>query len=185
MTAPSASSPARGADRWWTLVAPAYDRSVALVGWHRWQDALVADVARGPCSMSVVVLRTWRGACWRAESTTGAGPEPRHGDQGRPSRRCVGTRSGPDRPRRRHRHAVPAGSFDVVVATGVLGLLAVPVRASPCARWRGCRAARSGCWSPSSGPTPSRAVSSRIIALVRDRPLGLDELWRSDSSRRC
>ncbi len=42
VTARPTRQPARLSDRWWTLVAPGYDPSVALVGWHRWQDELVA-----------------------------------------------------------------------------------------------------------------------------------------------
>jgi len=34
-------------DRWWTLVAPGYDPGVAVVGWRRWLDVLVADVTSG------------------------------------------------------------------------------------------------------------------------------------------
>ena len=47
MTTPSVPRSDPACDRRWTFVAPVYDRSVAVVGWHRWQDALLADVSEG------------------------------------------------------------------------------------------------------------------------------------------
>ena len=47
MNARQATRLDRFTDRWWTLAAPGYDPAVALVGWHRWQDALVRDVTSG------------------------------------------------------------------------------------------------------------------------------------------
>ena len=178
MTAPSVSSPARGADRWWTLVAPAYDRSVGLVGWHRWQDAVVADVTHG------TVLDVGCGPAHMARSLLARGVNylglDRNPAMAARAGRAVGA-WGPGRGLIVRADATampfPAGSFDVVVATGVLGLLTVPVRRIALREMVRVSRGEVRLLEPvARTDVRPRAVRSRIIALVRDRPLGLDEL---------
>ena len=178
MTTPPASRPDRMADRWWTLVAPVYDRSVALVGWHRWQDSLVADVTHG------TVLELGCGPAHLAKDLLARGVDyvglDRNPAMVARASRAIGA-WGPGRGLvvRADVTAVPfrGASFDVVVATGVLGLLAVPVRRI--ALQEMVRLSRGGVrlLEPVLRvDAPMRVVRSRVIALVRDRPLALDEL---------
>jgi ubiquinone/menaquinone biosynthesis C-methylase UbiE len=151
---------------------------VALVGWHRWQDSLVADVTHG------AVLELGCGPAHLARSLLARGVDyvglDRNPAMVARAGRAVGA-WGPGRGLvvRADVTAAPfrAASFDVVVATGVLGLLAVRVR----------RIALQEMVRVSRGEVrllepvlrvdaPRLVVRSRVIAFVRERPLALDEL---------
>lgn len=168
----------RLADRWWTLVAPAYDRSVALVGWHRWQDDLVADVERGS------VLEVGCGPAHLARSLLARGVAyvglDRNAAMVTQARRAVGSWApGKCRIVRADVTAMPfrSASFDVVVSTGLLGLLTVPVRRVALQEIARVSRGDVRLLEPFARPdAPIRARRSRVIALVRDRPLALDEL---------
>jgi ubiquinone/menaquinone biosynthesis C-methylase UbiE len=168
----------RLADRWWTLAAPAYDRSVALVGWHRWQDDLVADVERGS------VLEVGCGPAHLARGLLACGVDyvglDRNAAMVTKARRAVGS-WGPGEGRivRADVTALPfrSASFDVVVSTGLLGLLSVPVRRPALQEIARVSRGDVRLLEPFARPdAPIRARRSRVIALVRDRPLALDEL---------
>jgi ubiquinone/menaquinone biosynthesis C-methylase UbiE len=178
VTTPPVSRPDRVADCWWTLVAPGYDRSVALVGWHRWQDSLVSDVTHG------AVLELGCGPAHLAKGLLARGVDYVGLDRNpamvaRASR--VVSAWGPGRGLvvRADVTAVPfrRASFDVVVATGILGLLAVPVRRIALREIARVSRGEVRLLEPVlRADAPMRAVRSRMIALVRDRPLALDEL---------
>jgi SAM-dependent methyltransferase len=178
MTGASASLSDRLAVRWWTLAAPAYDRSVALVGWHRWQDALVADVANGS------VLEVGCGPAHLARGLLARGVDyvglDRNAAMVTRARRAVGA-WGPGRARivRADITAMPfrAASFDVVVATGVLGLLPFPVRRVALQEIARVSRGEIRLLEPVlRADAPARVGRSRVLAFVRDRPLALDEL---------
>jgi ubiquinone/menaquinone biosynthesis C-methylase UbiE len=174
--------PAPGSGRlvewWWTLAAPAYDRSVAVVGWHRWQDALVADVERGP------VLEVGCGPAHMAIGLLERGVDyvglDRNAAMVSRARRIVD--GWPPRRARVVRADVTAMpfadvSFEVVVATGLLGLLSVSVRRVALQEITRVSRCDVRLLEPVvRTDAPSRALRSRILALVRDRPLALDEL---------
>jgi ubiquinone/menaquinone biosynthesis C-methylase UbiE len=110
-------------------VAPVYDRSVALVGWHRWQDALLADVTEG------AVLDVGCGPAHLAKGLMARGVDYVGLDRNLAMlARAAGAVDtwGPGRGLvvRGDVSALPfdASSFDVVVATGVLGLLTAVTR---------------------------------------------------------
>jgi ubiquinone/menaquinone biosynthesis C-methylase UbiE len=178
VTTSPASRANRMADRWWTLVAPGYDRSVALVGWHRWQDSLLAEVTHG------TVLELGCGPAHLAKGLLARGVDyvglDRNPAMAARADRAVGS-WGPGRGLvvRADVTAVPfrAASFDVVVATGVLGLLPVPVRRIALQEMVRVSRGEVRLLEPVvRDHAPTRVVRSRIIALVRDRPLALDEL---------
>ena len=181
MTVPSTTGRDRVADRWWTLVAPGYDWSVALVGWHRWQDSLLADVTHGS------VLDLGCGPAYLAKGLLARGVDyvglDRNPAMVARARRAVGA-WGPGRGLivRADVTAVPfrAASFDVVVATGVLGLLTVPERRVALEEMARVSRGEVRLLEPVvRSDSPVRAVRSRIIALVRDRPVALEELVRA------
>jgi ubiquinone/menaquinone biosynthesis C-methylase UbiE len=166
------------AERWWTLVSPGYDRAVALAGWHRWQDALVADVAHGS------VLEAGCGPAHLAKGLLERGVDyvglDRNAAMVARARRAVGVWE-PDRALvvRADVTAMPfrAASFDMVVASGVLGLLAVPVRRVALQEMVRVSRGEVRLLEPVlRADAPMRAMRSRLIAFVRDRPLALDEL---------
>jgi len=165
-------------DRWWTAVAPGYDRAVALVGWHRWQDALVADVTHG------TVLDVGCGPAHLAGGLLARGVDyvglDRNPSMVARAGRAVGA-WGPGRGRVVRADVVEmpfrAGSFDVVVATGVLGLLDVPRRRAALREMVRVSRGEVRLLEPvHRGDAPTRAVRSRALAFVRDRPIELDEL---------
>jgi ubiquinone/menaquinone biosynthesis C-methylase UbiE len=166
------------ADGWWTLVAPVYDRSVGLVGWHRRQEALLAEVARGR------VLEVGCGPAHLAKGLMARGVDyvglDRNAAMVARARRAIG-RWGPGRGLvvRADVTAIPFrdGSFDVVVATGLLALLTVPVRRAALREIvRVCRR-EVLLLEPLLGTGgAARLAGSRVVALVRDRPLALEEL---------
>jgi len=174
----SASLPDRLAGRWWTLVAPFYDRSVALVGWHRWQEALVADVTDGS------VLEVGCGPAHLAKGLLGRGVGyvglDRNAAMLSRARGAAGAR-GPDRVPvvRGDVTAMPfrAASFDVVVATGILGLLSVAVRRVALQEIVRVSRGEVRLLEPAlRADAPTRPMRSRVLAFVRERPLALDEL---------
>jgi ubiquinone/menaquinone biosynthesis C-methylase UbiE len=178
VTRARASRRGRTADRWWTLLAPAYDRSVALVGWHRWQDAVVADVVRGS------VLEVGCGPAHLARGLTARGIDYVGLDRnaamvvraGRAVRAC-----GPGRASivRADVTAIPfpAEAFDLVVATALLGLLTAPARRVALQEMVRVSRGEVRMLEPiARSDAPARVGRSRVIALVRDRPLALDEL---------
>jgi ubiquinone/menaquinone biosynthesis C-methylase UbiE len=168
----------RVADGWWTLVAPVYDRSVGLVGWHRRRDALVAEVSGGG------VLEVGCGPAHLAEGLMARGVDyvglDRNAAMVARARRAIG-RWGPGRGLvvRADVTAIPfpRRSFDVVVATGLLGLLTVPVRRAALREIvRVCRREVLLLEPLLGAGGVTRAARSRVVALVRERPLTLDEL---------
>lgn len=178
MSVAPASRSDRMAERWWTFAAPAYDRAVALVGWHRWQDALVADVRHGRA------LEVGCGPAHLARGLQARGVEyvglDRNAAMVARARRAVGA-WGPGRARivRADVTAMPfrPASFDVVVATGVLGLLAAPVRRLALEEMVRVSRGEVRLLEPVvRADAPTRVVRSRVLAFVRDRPLALDEL---------
>lgn len=111
------------ADRWWSLVAPVYDRAVALVGWHRALDQLVdgvsggrvLDVGCGPGHLAPLVAA--RGATWVRVDRSGAML-----DRARRGARAARTRGAVVRADAVQLPFADA-TFDLVVASAVIGLL--------------------------------------------------------------
>ena len=168
----------RAADRWWTLAAPGYDRCVSLVGWHRWQDSLVADVTHG------TVLELGCGPAHLAKGLLEHGVDyvgvDRNPAMVARAGRAVGA-WGPGRGRvvRADATAVPFGPacVDIVVATGLLGLLTVHARRNVLHEMVRISRGEVRLLEPiHRANEPLRAVRSRVLAFVRDRPLALDEL---------
>jgi len=180
VTTPSAARGDRSADRWWTFLAPGYDPSMALVGWHRLQDALVADVARG------TVLDLGCGPAHLAMSLLSRGVDyvgvDRNAAMVARAGRAVGAWGpGVGRIVRADVTSLPfdAASFDVVVATGVLGLLAIEARRRALREVVRVSRGEVRLLEPMLRiDAPPRVLRSRIIAFVRERPLALDELIR-------
>jgi SAM-dependent methyltransferase len=165
-------------DRWWTLVAPAYDPSVAIVGWHRWQDALLTDVTCG------IVLDLGCGPAHLAKAALARGVDYVGLDRNEAMVARAGRAIrawGPGRGRvvRADLTAVPFedASFDVVVATGVLGLLEISVRRVVLREMARVSRGEIRLLEPVARPgEPVHLGRSRILALLRDRPLALEEL---------
>ncbi len=165
-------------DRWWTLAAPGYDPCVGLVGWHRWQDALVADITTGSvldlgCGPAHLARRLL------ARGVDYTGLDRNQAMLARASRR-LGT-WGPGRTRLvlGDVAALPfaPGSFDVVVATGVLGLLGRTARAQ--ALREIVRVARGPVrlLEPVRRPgAPPSTARSRVLAFAADPPFTTAEL---------
>ena len=168
----------RAADRWWTLAAPGYDRCVSLVGWHRWQDSLVADVTHGTVlELGCGPAHLAKGLLERGVDYVGVDRNPAMVAR---AGRAVGA-WGPGRALvvRADVTAVPFGgaSVDIVVSTGVLGLLEVPVRRIALQEMVRVSRGEVRLLEPvHRADAPPRAVRSRALAFVRDRPLALDEL---------
>ena len=165
-------------DRRWTFVAPVYDRSVALVGWHRWQDALLADVTEG------AVLDVGCGPAHLAKALMARGVDYVGLDRNlamlaRAARAVDAWGPGRGLVVRGDVSALPfdASSFDVVVATGVLGLLTAVTRHAVLAEMVRVSRGEIRLLEPIiRADAPLRLTRSRIVALVRDRPLTLSEL---------
>lgn len=178
MTEASTSAADRLAERWWTLACPAYDRTVALVGWHRWQDALVEDLDGGS------VLEVGCGPAHLAKGLLARGVEyvgiDRNAAMVSSARRAVAA-WGPGHAEivRAEITATPfrPASFDVVVSTGVLGLLTVESRRLALHEIARVSRDEVRLLEPVlRADAPARAGRSRLLALVRERPLALDEL---------
>lgn len=167
-------------ERCWTLVAPGYDTAVALVGWHRYQDALVSDIARG------AVLEVGCGPAHLARSLLTRGVEYVGVDRNaamvtRAGRRLARLRSaaGSGAIVRADATALPFGaaSVDVVVATGVLGLLDRGRRSDALREMARVARREVRLLEPvGRADAPPLGVRARLIALVRDRPVDLAEL---------
>lgn len=165
----------RLADRWWSLVSPVYDPAVALVGWHRALDALVADVRGGR------VLDVGCGPAHLAPALSRRGVEyvgvDRSGAMVARARRRVAGRGGVIVRADVTRLPFPDGSFDVVVASAVLGLLPGPARRSALDELvrvtRGEVRLLEPVHRPGARPHDLRA---RIVALARGPLLELAEL---------
>ena len=176
-----AGTAARGldrlADRWWTLVAGVYAPAVAVVGWHRGLDELVAgvssgrvlDVGCGPAYLARVLMArgvTYVGLDRNAAMVSRAHPR-------------IGSLPGRGQAVRADLAALPFpdGSFDVVVATGVLGLLDRGSRAAALRDIARVSKAEVRLLEPVHRTgRPMRLARARLIGLVRDRPIDLAEL---------
>jgi len=176
---PSAPRSASATDRRWTFMAPVYDRSVALVGWHRWQDALLADVTGGTVlDLGCGPAHLAKALLLRGVAYVGLDRNPAMLAR---AARALDEWGGPGRGLvvRGDVAALPfdPSSFDVVVATGVLGLLTVPTRHTALQEMVRVSRGQVRLLEPIvRRGAPVRLARSRIVALVRDRPLTLDEL---------
>lgn len=177
MTALPAAGPDWLAERWWTLVAPGYDPAVALVGWHRWQDASVCDVTSG------VVLDVGCGPAHLARGLLARGVGYVGADRNaamvsRASRR-VASWPGKGVVVRADATALPfrGESFDIVVATGVLGLLDLPSRRAALREMTRVACGEVRLLEPvRRAGAPLRITRSRLLAFTRARPIDLAEL---------
>lgn len=167
----------RLAERWWTLAAPGYDPAVALVGWHRWQDTLVCDVTSG------LVLDVGCGPAHLARGllARGAGYVGVDRNAAMVSRASRRVASSPGRGVvvRADVTALPfrRESFDIVVATGVLGLLDLLSRRAALREMARVASGEVRLLEPvRRAGAPPRITRSRLIAFVRDRPVDLGEL---------
>ncbi len=167
----------RLAGTWWTAAAPGYDRAVALVGWHRWLDVLVAgvssglvlDVGCGPAYLARVLLARGigyvgvdRNAAMVAQASRRAASSPGRGLVVRADVTALPFRE---------------ESFDLVVASAVLGLLDHRSRqAALRERARVTRGEVRLLEPVRRAGAPPRTARARLIGLVRDRPLDLAEL---------
>ena len=173
MTPGSAGHSGHPADLWWSLAAPGYDGAVGLVGWHRWQDALVADLSTG------VVLDVGCGPAHLAGALLSRGVDYVGLDRNpamlaRAARRVDNTGPGRGHLVRGDVTALPfaAGSFDCVVATGVLGLLKPSSRQRALREMARVARGRVRLLEPvhRSGSPPGIA-RARLLAFLRDRPI--------------
>lgn len=178
MTTSSVPRSDRASDRRWTVMAPVYDRSVALVGWHRWQDALLADVTEG------AVLDVGCGPAHLAKALMARGVDYVGLDRNlamlaRAARAVDAWGPGRGLVVRGDVSALPfeGSSFDIVVATGVLGLLTVATRQAVLREMVRIARREIRLLEPFvRTDAPDHPALSRIVALVRDRPLTLEEL---------
>ncbi len=158
-------------DRWWTAVAPVYDRSVALVGWHRLRSELLSQVSGG------IVLELGCGPAHLARDLQVRGVE------------YVGLDRNPamlGRARRTAHRLVRADAaalpfrdrcVDVVVATGVLALLTPQVRHVVLREVaRVCRGEVLLLEPFLRADHPANPVRARLMAFAADGPIQLDEL---------
>ncbi len=167
----------RLAERWWTLAAPGYDPAVALVGWHRWQDTLVSDVSSG------LVLEVGCGPAHLARGLLARGVGYVGVDRNAAMVSRASRRVAPSAGRgvivRADITALPfgPGSFDIVVASGVLGLLDLDSRGATLREMARVTCGEVRLLEPvRRADMPVHVLRSRLIALVRDRPLDLAEL---------
>ena len=177
MTARPATGLDRLADRWWTLAAPGYDQAVSLVGWHRWLDALVADVTSG------LLLDIGCGPAYLAPGLMARGigytGVDRNATMAARARRRVASSTGRGLVVQADVTALPfrENSFDIVVAAAVLGLL--DLRSRQAALREIARVARREIrlLEPfRRAGAPSRNLRAHVIGLVRERSLELTEL---------
>lgn len=177
MTARSTSGLDRLAQRWWALVAPCYDPTVALVGWHRWQAELVSDVTSGRvldvgCGPAHLALGL------PARGVDYVGVDRNAAMVSRASRRLA-IWPGKGVVVRADVTALPfrTESFDIVIATGVLGLLDLPSRRAALREMARVASREVRLLEPIRRPgAPPRITRSRLIAFVRERPIDLAEL---------
>ena len=177
MTVRQASRLDQLADRWWTLAASGYDQAAALVGWHRRQDALVRDITSG------LVLDVGCGPAHLAPGLLARGAGyvgvDRNAAMVSRARRRVASWPGRGMVVRADITALPfhGKSFDIVVATGVLGLLDLRSRRAALRELARVTSREVRLLEPVCRPgAPPRTTRSRLIAFVRDRPIDLTEL---------
>ena len=177
MTARSASWRGGLADRWWTLAAPGYDRAVALAGWHRLLKLLVADLTSGR------LLDVGCGPAYLAPSLLARGigytGVDRNAAMLARARRCLTSSAGKLPVVRSDASALPfrTGSFDVVIAAGVLGLLNLHARRAALREMARVTRGEIRLLEPFRRPgAPPHTLRARVIGLVPDRPLDLTEL---------
>lgn len=164
------------ADRWWTLAAPGYDPAVAAVGWHRCLDDLVAGISSGRV-LEVGCGPAYLGPALLSRGVGYVGLDRNAAMVARASRRAA-SRGGAVVRADVTRLPFADRTFDVVVAAAVLGLL------DRAARWSALREmvrvtrGEVRLLEPVRRPgEPARILRSRVIALVRDRPLELGDLF--------
>ena len=183
--APFRTAPRRWSDGWWTLVSRVYDPAVGLVGWHGGLRDLVDDIVTG------TVLDVGCGPAYLAQVLTArglayVGMDGNAAMLSRARGRIISSR-GRGRGRAQGRGAAVRAdvaalpfadrSFDVVVATGVLGLLGLGHRATALREMARVAKREVRLLEPVHRPgAPVRLARARLIGLVRDRPLDLGEL---------
>jgi len=177
VTARPATRLDRLADRWWTLAAPGYDRAVSLVGWHRWLDALIADVTSG------LLLDVGCGPAYLApvlmERGIGYVGADRNAAMVARARRRIASSPGRGLVVHADVTALPfrAESFDVVVASAVLGLLDLHSRRAALREIARVARGEIRLLEPvrRAGASP-RTLRAHLLGLVRERSLELTEL---------
>ncbi|HEY5183917.1 MAG TPA: class I SAM-dependent methyltransferase [Actinomycetes bacterium] len=165
-------------DRWWTFAAPGYDRTVALVGWHRWLGELVAGVDGG------VVLEVGCGPAFLARSLRSRGVDYVGLDRNpamlhRARRGTHGWGPGRSRLVRGDCTELPfrTGSFDVVVAAGVLGLLRAPQRQAALRELARVSRGEVRLLEPiARGAAGTHRLRTRLLAFAPDGQIALAEL---------
>ncbi len=165
------------ADRWWTLTAPGYDRAVALAGWHRLLRLLVADVTSGR------LLDVGCGPAYLAPGLLARGigyvGVDRNAAMLARARRRITPPAGKVPLVRSDATALPfhTGSFDVVIAAGVLGLLDLHSRQAALREMARVTRGEIRLLEPFRRPgAPPHTLRAHVIGLVPDRPLDLTEL---------
>jgi SAM-dependent methyltransferase len=177
----------RWSDRWWTLVSRVYDPAVGLVGWHGGLRDLVDDIVTG------TVLDAGCGPAYLAQFLTARGVAYVGVDcnaamlsraRGRPlsgQRRDAAVRGAAARSVfvQADLAALPFAdsTFDVVLATGVLGLLELGHRGTALCEMTRVSKREVRLLEPVHRPGARvRLARARLVGLVRDRPLDLGEL---------
>lgn len=166
------------ADRWWTAVSPGYDRAVALAGWHRCLGDLVEGVDGG------VVLEVGCGPGHLGRALAPRGVDYVGLDRNPAMLRRAGRgthAAGPGRVRlvRGDLTSLPfrTGSFDVVVAAGVLGLLRTPQRRAALRELARVTRGEVRLLEPVARPDAGAVrLRTRLLAFSSDGPLSLAEL---------
>lgn len=174
-------APSLVGDRWWTFAAPAYDVAVASVGWHRCLRDLVAGTTSGR------VLEVGCGPSYLGPLLTARGVDYVGVDRNR----AMLDRAARGVPRpalvRADLTALPFAddSFDVVLASAVLGLLEVRSRRRALAEVVRVARTELRLLEPLHRPgEPVHLLRSRVIGLVRERPLEIEELLDVDLTPR-
>lgn len=165
------------ADRWWTVVSPGYDRAVALAGWHRCLGDLVEGVAGG------VVLEVGCGPGHLARVLAARDVDYVGLDRNPAMLRRAGRgpHAGPGRVHlvRGDLTSLPfrTGSFDVVVAAGVLGLLRKPRRRAALRELARVTRGEIRLLEPVARDDAGAVrLRTRLLAFAPDGPLSLAEL---------
>ena len=178
-TAPFRTAPRRWSDGWWTVVSRVYDPAVGLVGWHGGLRDVVDDIVTG------TVLDVGCGPAYLAQVLTArgvayVGMDCNAAMLSRARGRIISSRGrGRGAVVRAELAALPFAdsTFDVVVATGVLGLLGLGHRATALREMARVAKREVRLLEPVHRPgAPVRLARARLIGLVRDRPLDLGEL---------
>lgn len=164
-------------DRWWTALAPGYDLAMTLVGWHRHQDALVADLPLG-----TVVLEVGCGPAHAARGLGRAGAVYVGLDRNAAMLAQAGRRVRPE-PRaalvRADVTRLPFAddSVELVVATAVLALLTAAERRMALGEMARVARAEVRLLEPvQRSRGRAHAWLTRVVAFVREHPVGVDEL---------